>query len=495
LNGPQAVAVDAAGNVYIADTQNARIVKVAAGGGASTYAGNGTPGYGGDNGPAASAQLYTPTGVALDGKGNLYIADYQNHRIRKVDTSGNITTVAGTGNQGYAGDGGPATSALLNYPSGVAVDSGGNLYIADWGNYVIRKVLSNNGNIATIAGNHAPGFSGDGGLAITSQMSNPTDVAVDASWNVYFTDASARVRQIFTSGLINTIAGNGTPGYSGDGGAATAAQLNTPAGLALDASGNLYVADSGNNAVRALQPLSGGLSIKAVASSASGQAGLIAPGELVSLFGSAMGPAGGVIGQPDSSGLYPATLAGTTVLINGAAAPVLYTSATQVNVAVPFELNANSPAQVVVKYQGQISSTQTVSTSAAVPGVFTLNASGTGPVLAVNLDDKSVNDANHPAKAGSNVLLYLTGAGQTNPPGTNGHVAAIPLPQVNFPVTATIGGKSVTPSYAGAAPGVVEGVTQVNLTIPSGLTAGQVSIQLAVGGANTQTGTTIWVAN
>jgi uncharacterized protein (TIGR03437 family) len=493
LSGPQGVAVDSSGNVYVADTQNARIVKVTPGGSASTYAGNGSPGYGGDNGAATSAQIYTPTGVAVDAKGNLYIADYQNHRVRKVATDGTITTVAGNGNQGYAGDGGAATSALLNYPAGVAVDSGGNLYIADWGNYVIRKVLAS-GTIVTIAGNHRPGFSGDGGLAPQAQIDSPTDVAVDSSWNVYFTDASARVRKVFTSGFIGTIAGSGTPGYSGDGGAATAAQVNTPAGLAVDSSGNVFVADSGNNAVRAMQPLAGGLSIATVASSASGQTGLIAPGELVTLYGSGMGPAAGVLGQP-VAGLYQTAVGGTTVYFNGAAAPVLYASATQVNVVAPFELNANSPAQVVVNYQGQISSTFTVPTSAAGPGVFTLDGSGKGGVLAVNLADNSVNDANHPAKAGTSVLLYLTGAGQTNPPGTNGHLAAVPLPQLSFLVTATIGGKSVTPSYAGAAPSVVEGVTQVNLAIPSGLTAGQVSIQLAVGGANTQSGTTIWVAN
>lgn len=490
LNGPQAVAVDAAGNVYIADTQNARIVKVTPGGSASTVAGNGSPGYGGDNGSATSAQIYTPTSVAVDAKGNLYIADYQNHRIRMVTPGGTISTVAGTGNQGYAGDGGPATSALLNYPASVAVDSGGNLYIADWGNYVIRKVLPS-GTIVTIAGNHTPGFSGDGGLALQAQMSNPTNLAVDSAWNVYFTDSSARIREVFNSGFISTIAGNGTPGYSGDGGAATAAQLNTPAGLALDAGGNIYVADSNNNAVRKLQPLGSGLNISAVANSASGQTGAIAPGELVTIFGAGMGPAAGVAGTPSAS-QYPTTLAGTTVYFNGAAAAVLYTSATQVNVIVPFELNTGSGAQVVVNYQGQISSTLTVPTAASAPGVFTLNG---GAVLAVNLADNSVNDANHPALAGSSVLLYLTGAGQTNPPGTNGHVAAVPLPQPTLPVTATIGGKAVTPSYAGAAPGVVEGVLQVNLQIPSGLSSGAVPIQLSVGSTNAQSGTTIWVAN
>ena len=494
LNGPQGVAVDTAGNVYIADTGNARVIKVAAGGGSSTYAGSGTPGFGGDNGAAGSAQLYTPTGVAVDGSGNVYIADFQNHRIRKVSTSGTITTVAGNGNQGYAGDGGQAGSALLNYPIGVAVDSGGNLYIADSGNHVIRKVLTN-GTIATIAGNGLPGSTGDGGLALQASIGSPSGIAVDASWNVYFSDGSARVREVTTSGFISTVAGNGTLGYAGDGGAATVAQLNAPAGAAVDAKGNVYIADAGNNAVRALQPLSGGLSISTVASSASGQAGLIAPGELVTVYGSGMGPTQGVGAQLDSAGLIPTNTGGTTVYFNGAAAPILYSSSTQVNVVVPFELNPNAPAQVVATYRGQISSALTAKTSAAVPAVFTLNGAGTGAVLAINVADGSINDANHPAKAGGTVSLYLTGAGQTNPPGTNGAIGAAPLPLPNFPVTATIGGKAVTPSFAGQAPGVVQGVLQVNLPVPSGLTAGAVPIQLSVGGANTQNGTMIVVGN
>jgi uncharacterized protein (TIGR03437 family) len=494
VNGPRGLAVDASGNVYIADTQNARVLKVTPGGSVTTAAGNGSPGFGGDGGSATSAQLYTPTGVAVDANGNLYIADYQNHRVRKVTAGGTISTVAGNGNQGYTGDGGQAANAALNYPIGVAVDSGGNLYIADWGNYVIRKVLPN-GIITTFAGNHLPGTTGDGGLALQAQIGSPAGIAVDPTWNVYFTDGSARVRKVFTSGFISTIGGNGTVGYSGDGGPAISARLNSPAGLAVDAAGDVFVADSANNAVRELVPLPGGLAIGTVASSASGQAGLIAPGELVTIYGSGLGPASGVASQLTTSGLVPTTVAGTTVYFNGAAAPILYASATQVNVVTPFDLNANSPAQVVVSYGGNLSAAMTVPTTAATPAIFTLDGSGTGQILAVNVADGSINGPNHPAKAGSSVFLYLTGAGQTNPPGTDGQLGAVPLPLLNFPVTATIGGQSVTPSYAGGAPGVVAGVTQVNLTIPSGLTAGAVPIQLSVGGANTQNGTTIWVSN
>src|SRR5262249_24994891 len=157
------------------------------------------------------------------------------------------------GVQGYSGDGGPAASAQLNYPIAVAVDSGNNLYIADWGNYVIRKVMAN-GQISTIAGNHLPGATGDGGLAVAGQVGSPSGLAVDSAWNVYFSDGSGRVRKVYSSGLVSTIAGNGTQGYSGDGGGATAAQLSASRGVAVDASGNVYVADTANNAVRLLTP-------------------------------------------------------------------------------------------------------------------------------------------------------------------------------------------------------------------------------------------------
>ncbi|HLH17388.1 MAG TPA: hypothetical protein VKX45_09225 [Bryobacteraceae bacterium] len=494
LNGPQGIAVDAAGNVYISDTQNARVLKLAAAGGISTYAGNGTAGFGGDGGAATSAQLYTPLGLAVDSAGNLYIADFNNHRIRMVTPSGAISTVAGNGSQGYAGDGGLAGGASLNYPTAVAVDSGNNLYIADSGNYAIRKVLPN-GGIATIAGNALPGVSGDGGLAIQASIGSPAGIAVDSAWNVYLTDGSARVRKVDTSGFIVTIAGNGTQGYSGDGGVASQAQLNAPEGLAVDASGNVFVADSANNAVRALVPSGSGIAVAAVASSASSQLGLIAPGELVTLYGSGLGPSAGAAFQLTSAGLVPTTLAGTRVFVNGAPAPVLYASAGQVNFVVPFATNPNSPAQIVVSAQGQLSSTITVKMSAAVPGLFTLDGSGTGQLAAINVADGSVNGPSHPAKAGDFVAIYLTGAGQTNPASTDGALGAVPLPLPLFPVTATVGGHAVQPQYAGQAPGLIAGVVQVNLQIPSGLTPGAVPVQVTVGGANSQSGTTIWVGN
>jgi sugar lactone lactonase YvrE len=247
---PAGVAVDSSGNLYIGDTGNHRVRKVAVGGTISTVAGTGTASYSGDGSPAASAQLNYPTGVAVDSSGNLYIADEFNHRIRKVTPGGTISTVAGTGTAGYSGDGSPATSAQLNYPYGVAVDSNGNLYIADDGNHRIREVASG-GTISTVAGTGTAGYSGDGGQATSAKLYSPTGVAVDSSGNLYIADhQNNRVRKVATDGTISTVAGTGTAGYSGDGGSATSAQLDYPTGVAVDSSGNLYVGDFYNNRVR-----------------------------------------------------------------------------------------------------------------------------------------------------------------------------------------------------------------------------------------------------
>ena len=456
LNAPEAVAVDSAGNFYIADTANHVVRKVAANGVISTLAGNGTAGFAGDGSAGAGAQLNSPAGVAVDSAGNVYIADTANSRIRKVAASGAIGTVAGSGTPGYGGDGGAASSAQLNNPVGVAVDGAGNLYIADTSNSAVRKVstagaittvagngfriwrrprsghrgaaersagrgrrflgnlyiadtannrirmVATNGTITTLAGNGLAGYSGDGGPATLAQLASPTGVAVDAAGSVYVSDASAYVRKILFTGAIGTIAGNGSQGYSGDGGAASSAMLNRPTGLAADSKANVYAADTGNNAIRLLQYAGAAVAIAAVANGASNAAGNIAPGEVAVLYGSGLGPSQLVTYQL-AGGLVPTTVGGTSVFFNGQVAPVLYSSATQVGVVVPFGISGSS-AQITATYQGVPSARTTVSLAPAAPALFTLDSSGKGQA-AVNNADSSINGSAHPASSGKTVVL------------------------------------------------------------------------------------------
>jgi TonB family protein len=251
---PQDVAMDAGGNLYVAGGRSAVVRKITANGPQSTIAGNGTAGSSGDGGPAVSAQLRNPVGLAVDAAGNLYIADSVDHRIRRVNRGGTINTFAGNGIRGFSGDGGPATSAQLNAPAGLALDRAGNLYVADSGNASIRRITPD-GKISTIAGNGTAGFSGDGGPATSAQLGFVFDVAVDASGNLYIADTgNNRVRKVTPGGVISTLAGTGALGFRGDGGPAVSAELLTPAGITVDAAGNVYIADTGNARVRKVTP-------------------------------------------------------------------------------------------------------------------------------------------------------------------------------------------------------------------------------------------------
>jgi len=261
LNNPIDVKIDSSGNLFIADANNNRIRKVNASTGIiTTIAGNGTAGYGGDGGAASAAILKKPSGLNFDISGNLYITDGDNYRIRKINGgSGVISTVAGNGTQGYSGDGIAANATTLNYPRGLTLDNFGNLYIADASNHRIRKVNAITGIITTIAGNGTSGFSGDGGLATNATLNTPYGIALDSIGNIYIAEyLNHRVRKVNAStGIITTIAGNGVQGNGGDGGAATAANLNVPSSIDFDSSGNLYISVLNSNKIRKVNAITG----------------------------------------------------------------------------------------------------------------------------------------------------------------------------------------------------------------------------------------------
>jgi len=256
---PESVVVDSNGNIYIGDVGNYRVRKIdAVSGIITTVAGTGDAGYSGDGGLATAAELSYVSGIAVDKAGNLYIADGRNHRIRKVDAaSGIITTVAGTGVSGYSGDGGLATAAQVSFPSSVAVDSSGNLFLSDSDSYRIRKVDALSGVITTVAGVGSYGFSGDGGPATAAKIAYSWNIAVDDNGNIY-TVESERIRKIdVLTGIITTVAGNGSNGYSGDGGPALSAQFKGPRGMTIDSGGNIFFADAYNHRIRRVDAISG----------------------------------------------------------------------------------------------------------------------------------------------------------------------------------------------------------------------------------------------
>jgi uncharacterized protein (TIGR03437 family) len=648
LNGPTGVALDSAGNLYVADTSNFRVRKVS-GGVITTVAGNGTAGFSGDNGPATSAELYWPDGVAVDSAGDLYIADSGNNRIRKV-SNGVITTVAGNGTKGFSGDNGPATSAQLYAPFGIALDSAGNLYIADSGNNRVRKVsngvittvagngtfsytpsstlgdngpatsaqlgpggvtLDSAGNlfiadqgqsrirkvsdgvITTVAGNGTPGFSGDNGAATSAQLWFPEGVAVDSAGNLYIADTYGDHIRKVSNGVITTVAGNGicaslTSCFSGDNGPATSAQLWYPSDVAVDSAGDLYIADEFNNRVRVLTPVgpctysvspttlqapassgsltvsiettaacpwtisalpswitvsgvsfgAGSASVTLVISPNSGTAlsatiliagvsvtvsqpaavtttlptimavvnaasyaesSVVSLGEIVTIFGTNIGPAtpAGLALDP-TTGKVATSIGGVQVLFNGILAPMVYASSTQVSAVVPYETAGIATPPVWIKYAGQTSNAFQLTSVTTTPGLFTQNSSGGGPGSILN-QDNSVNGPGNPAAKGSIVQVFMTGEGQTSPQGLTGAITAatLPPPQVTpaplLSVGVLINGQPALYTYAGEAPGLVAGVMQLNVQIPSNAPSGNLPIAVSIGGNTSQNSVTVSV--
>jgi trimeric autotransporter adhesin len=485
LNEPTGVGLDTSGNVYIADYKNSVIRKVSTSGTITTVAGdNGAgAGYSGDNAAATSAQLDQPVSVVADSAGNLYIADTTNNRIRKVTAStGYITTLAGSALTGYQGDGAEAVDALLNTPVGIAVDSAGNVYFSDSENHVIRKIATN-GIITTIAGDGAPTGStnplGDGGPATNASLFYPKGIALDQQGNLYVADyTNQRIRKIFTNGIIQTIAGMGDAGSYGDGGVANLAELNFPTGVSVDSSGNVYIADSENFAVRKLTPVapsinSGGV----VTASAFGGFGSVAPGSWIEIYGSALGIDTRTWENSDFNGVVaPTSLDGTSVTVGGQSAYVEYVSPGQVNAQVPFTVATGSQPLVVMTPSAS-TSTYTVTVNALEPGLvapasFVINgkqyvaATFTDGVTYVLPPGAIPGVTSREAKPGDTIVLYGVGFGPVSPAIAAGQIVQQSNSLAN-PVAFSFGGTpAAAPGYAGLAPGYV-GLYQFNVVVPT----------------------------
>jgi len=479
LNFPMGVAVDGNGNLIISDTQNQRVRQVTAGI-IQTLAGTGVAGMGAVNQPASQAQLNNPRSTCMDPSGTLYVTDTGNHRILSVSKAALATNVAGIGSPGFSGDGGPAATAQLNQPSACALDPAGDLFIADTANHRIRKV-SAAGAITTVAGSGAAGSAGDEGPAGAALLNSPRGVAVDGSGNLYIADTgNHRIRLVTPDGIIHTIAGQGAAGISGDGGPALSAQLNTPTGLLLDGSGNLYIADTNNNRVRELVPDATGTASNltssfTVANAASQAAGSVAPGELVTLTGKGLGPATGVSGAFNKTGMLAPVLGQVVVQFDGTAAPLTYAQSSQITVQAPYTVSGESATHVQLYYQGQAVAAADLPVTTAAPGLF---------AAAIN-QDGSFNSQFSPAARGSTVVFYATGEGMDSGSNANvaGRAASAPGPQPVLPVSLKIAGVAATVVSAAGAPGQA-GVLQVIAQIPaSSVAPGSAAVTLTVGSA------------
>ncbi|MBS1857401.1 MAG: hypothetical protein JST11_18680 [Acidobacteria bacterium] len=547
INGAPYVATDLSGNLYIADQNNNRVRRVDANGIITTVAGTGAQGFSGDGGPAAQASLNYPTGVCTDAAGNLYINDLGNYRVRKVDTSGKITTVAGNGLQGSGGDGGPATQASMYIPIRCVVDASGNLYVTDQSGQKIRMinpagVISTFAGTGANAGPHSIGtYSGDGGPAGNAALNNPTAITVDSAGNIYFSDQyNQRIRKVDKNGIITTIAGNGTAGYSGDNGPATAAALNYPGGLvadqngdiyviddlnyrlrkisggtimtvagngvqgfagdngaaggaefngefgvALDVAGNVYIADSGNNRIRKISSVGAAvppaISAASVTNGASFKSG-ISPGELITIFGTNL--SNNVHGIAAFSQVpLPASLAGASVLIGGKAIPLFDVvnigGTEQISAQAPFEIAGQQSVSIAINNGRTQSAAIQVPVAAAQPGIFLPD--GVNGAFLHGADNSLVNAAS-PASAGEVVVLYCTGLGAVTPAGTTGAVASsTTLSNTNLAPTVTVGSTSAAVAFSGLAPALV-GLYQINFTVPAGTPSGSANVVVTMNG-------------
>jgi uncharacterized protein (TIGR03437 family) len=472
INSPGGVAVDSAGTIYISETAN-HVVRKVSGGNITLFAGDGNATYGGDGGPATGAQLNGPTGLVLDSAGNLYIADTKNNLIRKVTKDGTLIA-------SYVGGTGP-TAGRLNNPTAIWFDSTGALYISDTGNRRIAKFA--NGALTTFAGNGTAGFAGDGGSALTAQLNNPIGIVTDSNGGLLIADSNnSRIRRLAPDGNIYTIAGKGGGSYTGDNGPALAAFLNFPRGIALASDGRIYIADTQNSVIRLLTPAPGpAVNSGGVINVASGAVRL-SPGMLASVFGTNLSAVTTSTSLGFASNALPTNVNGVGVSVNGVAAPLLYLSPGQINFQVPWSTPSSGTAAISVSINGGPSNTVQIPLATAAPGLFTYP---NGAAITQN-SDFTLHDAAHPAAAGGTIVAYLTGSGPISPAQVDG----VPNSQLSFMTlanSAKIGTANAVVSFAGLSPGFV-GLAQMNIVVPAGLAAGAYPLTVTIDGQTSNAG-------
>jgi len=524
LNQPSDVKMDSGATLYIADTKNHRIRKIQSGI-ISTVAGDGNAGFQGDQGPALNARLSSPQGIAIDRAGNLYVADTGNHRVRRITPDGRITTVAGTGTAGLNGDVKLALEAQLNGPTAVAVDPLGQVHIADTGNHRVRRLLAS-GYLVTLSGNGQRELDSPRGLAfdtagnlyiadsghhriqkiaangvittaVSAGLNTPVDVAVDNLGSLLVTDAADHVvRTIAPGGAPQVIAGTGTRGFSGDAGPALQAKLDEPSGIAIASDGAIYIADKQNHRIRKLAPgaavtppaVERPPDIRVLHAATLGAAPL-APGMLISVQATGIGPATAQSGVTGANGALETSLAGTEVRFDGRPAPILYAQHNLVNAQVPYRLSGQPLVLVEVLRDGKVQGSSVLEVAAHSPGIFT--SGGTGQTTAVN-DDYTLNAIGSGAARGSVLTFYATGEGMTNPAAIDGKLSDAPYPTPQGQVEVTIGGHAADVVSMGCAV-TSPGVLQLSVRVPTQAAAGVQPIVLKVAGVPSQRNATIVV--
>lgn len=492
LRNPRDVAVDAAGILYIADAGNGRVRAVSLGGIITTVAGGGSAT--GDGIPATQASLGEPSGLAAGSANVLYIADSNGHRVRRLNPDGSITTVGGDGTAGDRGDGGPSTAASLRSPTGLRLDLLKRLLVADASAHRVRRI-DTNGTIAGVAGTGEFGQAGDNGSALTVQLAEPVAIAVDKENNFFLAEAgSHRIRRVNTDGFITTLAGRGESGFSGDGGAAPSAYLNRPGGLAIDAIGDLYIADTGNHRIRKVWIADNTPSVNkdGVVNAASFQAP-ISGNAWVSIYGNHLSLETRTWDSDIAKGpALPAVLGGVRVRVNDKDCFIAFVSPTQLNVLTPPDTDTGSVPVTVIAPQAM--TTTRVVMDRYSPGLFTHRLNGKLHALAQIANESTIvapRDAlpdtpSRPARAGDYLQLYATGLGATDPPYPVGQTLASAYPVEDLSrVSVTAGVVPAQVLYAGM---VMPGLYQVNVRVPVGVAAGEEPVVLRIEGRSSQPG-------